>query len=264
MVRAARCRERLVLDHERQFESCVICADARVMQARAHMADGRWPICKRCAGVGAALRAEGVLELVRHCLRLVALEIERFAGDMLGVDAGPLQRWRGRINIRLSDGALWRACPCDGCNGRPVPGAIVDAHAHFGVDRASAADQMHLRVLRSLKDSTRLTASDGSVWRAIDEIARRMVQNHADTRRDGPVRGGLADRAKPFWPGRWQAVESDGAVVPFYRAGERFDNQVSDARSRAYWRNFASYGPGYIDGIYWVTDDGVCHQRVDL
>lgn len=264
IVRAARCRERRVLDHDLEFESCVICSYGRVMQARAHMADGRWPICKLCAGAGATLRREGVLDLVRHCLRLVALEIERFASEMSGVEAGPLQRWRGRINIRLSDGALLRACPCDGCNGRPVAGAIVDVHAHFGVDPGLPADKMDLLVLRSMKDSERLTASDGSVWRAIDEIARRMVQNHVDTVRDGPVPGGLAERAGPVFPGRWQAVESDGVVVPFYRVGERFDDQAADARSRAYWRNVAAYGPGYVDGVYWVDGDGVCRQRVDL
>lgn len=211
------------------------------MRETACLAGARWPVCHRCAGVGATLAQEGCLEPVRHCLHLFAMEVEALAEGYQS-EVGPMRRWLSRVRARLAEGLPRRECPCDGCNGRPVPGAIEDLHAFFGVEFDDTAEGADWRTLKSMREAERLKASDGSTWRAVDEIARRVVQFRAETYWAGPKEGGLAARARPLMPrlrDNWWA---------------------EDAEARRYWAGWARFGPGYLDGPYYVDEWGECHE----
>lgn len=242
--------------------SCIICGDGRVLGKMAALSGGRWPICLRCAGIGGELKRGGALEEVRHCLHLFGMECEA-VGDRQHL-FGSERSWVGRLRKRLSDGELRRACSCDGCNGRPVAGAIPELHAHFGMKVETFADTMPLIGLRTMRPAERLVAEDGSIWRAEDEIARRAVEAVGETGREQRP-GGLAERARPWRPGFW-TVRHDaesGELIDVWQNGERRQLDAADVAARRYWRGLAEHGRGYLDGRYWVDEAGECHELVE-
>lgn len=179
---------------------CVICGEKEVMRQTAEIAGTRWPICHTCGGVGATLLAEGALQPVRHCLHQTAMEIEAFAGEP-DKYLGAFRRWLLRIVSRFGDGYYRATCPCPACKGgKKHPGAIPDLHAYFGLSRETTTETMELAVLRSMKESQRLPNEQGRDWRAVDEIARRIVENTRATAYPGIKPGGLADRARALKP----------------------------------------------------------------
>lgn len=206
------------------------------MPQRARLAGGSHPICQRCASVGAELLRDGALESVRHCLHLFAMEVEAIwdRGDTFG----SARSWLLRVKRRLADGELRAECPCNGCSGRPVAGAISDLHEHFGIGKAVYADTMPLSSLRAMRPAEVIRAEDGSHWRAVDEIARRMLVNAASTYWAGPATGGLADRALPARPGEWVLVVNDetGEVRDAYLPINHHERAKADDAARRHWR----------------------------
>lgn len=179
-----------------QTDTCIFCGDERLIREKALVAGSRWPVCKMCAGAGRTLMDEGWLQPALHCLHLTAMEIERFAEDYAAGMIGPTRRWLASIRVRFAKGDFRKRCACDGCNGRPVAGAIADLHDEFGVVRETFADTMPLNVLQSMRPGQLAPASDGSIWKAVDEIARRTLANMRETQRD-PRAGLLSSVATP-------------------------------------------------------------------
>jgi hypothetical protein len=207
------------------------------MVQRARLAGGLHPICQRCASVGADLLRDDALEQVRHCLHLFAMEVEAIH-DQLSI-FGSVRSWVRRVQKRLSDGELRRDCPCNGCSGKPVPGAIADLHEHYGIGTAVYADTMPLSSLRAMRPAEVIRAEDGGHWRAADEVARRLLVNAALIYWAGPASGGLADRAKPTRPGEWVTVwnEETGEVREAYLPINHHERAKADDAARRHWQD---------------------------
>lgn len=217
-------------------ETCIFCGSDRLMRQRALVAGFKRPICATCGGVGRTLLDEGALEGVLHCLHLTAMELEAFAPDYPALDF-VYQRWIARIRRKFREGEFRELCTCNGCNGRPVAGAVGDVFAHFGMSPETFADTMPFNVLKALPDGRKLKASDGSEWKVVDEIARRVVAGFQIGTR--PALGKLALSARPVHPGSWVDDAASGRLI--YRHVGEAEKAERDERARAHWRT-ASYG----------------------
>lgn len=220
-----------VVSHGLVRETCIFCGSDRLMPQRALVAGFKRPICPTCGGVGRTLSDEGALEGVLHCLHLTAMELESFCYQDSQLDFVH-QRWISRIRRKFREGEFRELCPCDGCKGRPVAGAIGDLWAHFGIDPETFADTMPFNVLKSLPDGRKLTASDGSEWKVVDEIARRVVAGFQIGTR--PALGKLALSARPVEPGSWVEDAASGRLM--YRHVGDAEKAERDERARADWR----------------------------
>lgn len=215
-------------------ERCIFCESERLAPQRALIAGRQWRVCKTCAGIGRTLLDECALQPVLHCLHLTAMEIEAFCYQEKVLDF-VWQRWLRRVRRKLGAGDFRRDCTCDGCNGRPVAGAIGDAFAHFGMSAETFADTMPLNVLRSMPDGKKLTASDGTVCRAVDEVARRMVAGIKVGNR--PALSLVAASAIPTTQGEWvERMDTEtGEVRPVYAPIDDQARRMRDDAARAHW-----------------------------
>lgn len=194
---------------------CALCGYDRAGLKTAFFAGEERSICLLCAGAAAAVLTDATLETVRACLHLYAMELEQETPLPQKLFFAK-RRWLSRLRARFTEGYFRENCPCDTCNGRPHADAIADLHEAFGLQRETTIDRMDWLVLRGFKATQVFPASDGSLWRVDDEIARRTVENYRATQYPGIKPGGLADRAAPRVPGRWK-IDAEGN--DFYDTG---------------------------------------------
>lgn len=227
------------------------------MQQPATLAGEAHWLCFRCAGVGATLRKEGSLEPVRHCLHLFAMELERWgAEDVPSGWSSPF--WLSRVRARLADGHYRTACGCARCQLSAVaddPEPVL--HQRFGVELSSYADDLPVSMLRGMPENHELSASDGSTWRAVDEIARRLVRNFYETQAPDGKHGALSDRARPVYSGAW--FREEFAARDVFGENDPETQRERDEKAKRYWRGLRKFGGGYPDGDAWVDPDGVVH-----
>jgi hypothetical protein len=218
-------------------ETCVFCESGDLFGLPAVIAETPWPVCQFCASLGAALLAEGEVQPVLHCLHLVAMEFEEHLPGFVDPKDRDGKKWLFRIRRQFARGAFREVCPCSTCMGEGETVVLTDLHDQFDVQRETYADTMPLNVLQSMAPYHKVKASDGFTWRAVDEIARRLQANAQETRYPAPPKTALSRKA-----------------VKHLHGGSKAEDL---ARYQAAVRRF---GPGYLDGEYFVTDsDGVCH-----
>lgn len=247
-------------DNSELAATCVFCEGRDLFRLDAVIAGAPWPACKMCAGAGRALMDAGAMQPVLGCLHLAAMEIEQFAVGYASGGSRADRKWLFRIQRNLSRGVFREWCSCQTCTGGGDVAVITDMFEDFGVGVETFADTMPLEVLKSMPDHAKLTASDGSTWRAVDEIARRIEANHVATKR--PPVGPLAESARVKSPGEWRLSGKTADASPEYRFGPVHEKRraARDADVKRYWAGFKKFGPGYLDGDYYVTeDDGECH-----
>lgn len=191
MVRAAR----VLVPLMEIITTCIFCEGSDLFGLPAHIAETTWPVCHLCASAGRALLDEGAIQPVLHCLHLTAMEIEQFATGYAVAEDKASRKWLFRLQRQFARDAFREVCPCKTCMGDVEFTVVHDLHARFGLNRETFADTMPLDVLRSMKDGQRIKASDGTTWRAVDEIARRLEAKAKETRRGDP--GPLAHLAAP-------------------------------------------------------------------
>lgn len=241
--------------------TCVFCEGRDLFSLPAVIAGAEWPVCKMCAGAGRALLDEDeAWRASLVCLHLTAMEIEQFAVGYASGGARAERKWLFRIQRNLTRGVFREWCPCPTCTGGGDVIVLTDLEGEFGVVVETFADTMPLDVLKSMPDHAKLTASDGSTWRAVDEIARRLEANHLATKR--PPVGPLAEAARVKAPGEWTLVGKTADMRPEYRYGPVHERRraARDADVKRYWAGFNKFGPGYLDGDYYITEeDGECH-----
>jgi hypothetical protein len=238
--------------------ACIFCEGRDLYSLSAVIASAPWPVCKMCAGAGRALMDSGSMRHVLHCLHLVAMEIEQFAVGYAIPEDRAARKWLFRIQRNMSRGAFREVCPCETCLGGGETVVVTDLHEEFGLERETTAETMPLAVLRSMPGHTRVEMADGSTSRAVDEIARRIVENHLATK--APPTGPLAEQAKPKRGGAWSSRTVGNGVEHRYGPIHEGQRAKRDAEVRRYWAAFNKFGPGYLDGDYWITDeDGECH-----
>jgi hypothetical protein len=237
IVRPGPVVEGAAMSNRVERETCVFCESDRLFHKRATITGRQWPVCKSCASVGRTLWQEGAIDPVRHCLHLMAMEFEAFPYDLPVLDF-VWQRWLLKLRRKLRDGEFRQACTCDGCNGRPVAGVMGDLFVAFDVDGETFADTVPLNVLRSMPDGTKLTASDGTIWRACDEVARRMVAGMTVATR--PALSPLAQSAIPASEGEWveRLDTATGEVRPMYVPIDAQARRRRDDAARAHWAAF--------------------------
>lgn len=240
-------------------EPCAICRSTKLFSLPAVIASVSWPICGQCAAAGAALMQEGAIKPVAHCLQLVAMEIEAFAEGFASDPNDRLaKRWLYRIQRELSRGAVRSVCPCARCTGHGPVMVVTDMFDMFDVPAETHADTMPLAVLKSMAPGHKVRATDGSTWRAVDEVARRLEANAFQIRR-GPV-GPLARAASPTQPGEWADSETDEAKPKrdTYRPIKPDHRAKRDAETKVYWAAFRKWGRGRVERETneYVTDDG--------
>jgi hypothetical protein len=239
----------------RNDETCCICGYHRTVHRSVNIAGAQRRVCKICAAIGKTLRQSGVEELTAHCLHLFACEVEHVAAHYDLSSLSLPGKYEARLERRLQNGDIRDACGCDACMGVKPDAAdfevgsteymiLTDLHGLFDCAVEIPGDEMPLYLVRSMKDSERLTHASGEVWRAVDEVARRVVQNAADTRR-GPL-SPLAERAVPAMP-------------PMRTEAQK---NAQDERTRASVRATleARKAGGYRDRSYFVDAFGECHK----
>lgn len=226
------------MEQTQQPESCAICGYYRTVARVVQLGGGPRRVCRVCAALGKGLRQQGVDALVSHCLHLFACELEHEAQNRdLSTLALP-GRYESRLARRLESGDLRAACGCNRCRGlKPQTVAdpfesdgvwlvgencvvASDLHGLFDDGSEVSGDEMPLQLVRAMRDSERLTHANGEVWRAVDEVARRLVKNAQSIRR-GPL-SHLAQSAMPLPP----TVVSSAQRV------------ADDERARACWHFF--------------------------
>jgi hypothetical protein len=129
---------------------------------------------------------------------------------------------------------------------------ITDLGEEVGQLRHSAADTMPLLVLRSFPEHIKVAASDGSSWRAIDAVAKRLVANHIASER--PPVGPMAMAAKPRRVGRWVGPHGERQYLHGSYLSDAQDS-ADDAAARRYWTAFDRWGRGWFDGDYWINEE---------
>lgn len=244
-------------------ETCVFCEGRDLFSLPAVIAGAEWPVCHMCAGAGRALLDEDpAWRASLVCLHLTAMEIEQFALGYASGGSRAERKWLFRIQRNLSRGVFREWCSCPTCSGPGGDDVVIltDLGPEFGIERETFADTMPLDVLRAIPDHVKLKASDGSTWRAVDEVARRLQDNHIATKR--PPVGPLGAAALPDVPGEWRLSVKPSDARAEFRYGPVHERQraTRDADVRRYWAAFKQFGPGYLDGDVYVTDeDGVSH-----
>lgn len=240
-------------------ETCIFCEAVDLFDLPAVVADAPWPVCQLCAGAGAALLAEGAILPVRHCLHLVAMEIEQFAEGYAVPDDRAARKWLFRIKRNMARGAFREVCPCARCVGADG-GYVVLTDLPIEGGPVASSDEVPLSILRTMSPGHKLESADGVTWNAVDLVAKRLVQNAAETRR-GPV-GSLAKRAIPPGPGEWVRVRNPetGHLEDVYQPVDQRRRELRDADAKRYWSAFRQWGPGYLSGDWYVTEpDGEAH-----
>lgn len=234
---------------------CIFCESADVYSLPALIAGESWPVCNMCAGAGRALLDEGALQPRPPCLHLVACELEQFAvgyadgGDRLA------RKWLYRLRRNLARGLFREVCPCETCFQPGEFVVVLDAFDEFGFEVDTTAETMPLLVLSSMPDHAKVPSSSGNWVRASDALKKRKEANHLATKR--PPVSDLAAAAVVSERGEWTGRHGERRFGPIH-AGHR---QKRDEDAKRYWAAFKKFGPGYLDGDYFVTDeDGECHH----
>lgn len=225
---------------------CAVCGFHVVVHGTFFVGGAPRRFCRVCAAIDGEMRQSCGWSQLGVCLHMWACEAEHLAEYM---DLGALvlpDRYMSRLAWQLSRGAVRRSCWCDRCRGLVQHRDTVFFTDLFGLDDGETpGDELPLALLRSFADDVLVTHRDGSQWRAVDEIARRLAENKASTAR-GPL-SDLAASAMPCGP-------------PLRSQAEAWQ---ADERSVLFWRCFARFGPGHLDGRFWVDRDGVCHRVPD-
>lgn len=257
--------------------SCAICGNRAALGSVFTIESVRFPVCELCAGAGATVFKGGRNPRERRCLHLIACAVEHALEGSEPREACRRRAWtiRARLDGTGYGGSgqrsLFRqACPCSACEAvrDGSAGRSEAVRAGFprltvrGLRRRLAAGDgppvlpsegevraWPMVVLASVEpEQVVCFAADGGPWTAGDEVARRLIEGDAATRRPpvgwsagaipaGPRRGydGQADighgftLSEPDWSsaGAYRdgadVVDAWGEVVPVRKFG------VSDA-----------------------------------
>lgn len=218
--------------------------------------------------MGATLQEDGCLEKTRACLHLLASEMAakwpnrpEKVFEINPAEIFGWEKWAARLADRLQGGELralclcsecnavrtrrahgfWeKGCECVECNPPRDLGALVGLLDVLTPPKQTYCDQMHISLLRSMRDSKKLKASDGTMRRVDEELALRAIENYNATYWAGPIPGGLGDRATPRAYGWAWHIDENGNDV-----WEEIDGTVRanrDEKARAYWADFVKGG----------------------